>query len=66
MFSFSPEAMRGSVVKIETVPAGTGASFPAPANARSAWPSVTSQRASSSIWHREKINRREREPAVRR
>jgi hypothetical protein len=30
MFSFSPEgAMRGSVVKIETVLAGTGAVFPA-------------------------------------
>jgi hypothetical protein len=56
----------GSVVKIETVPAGTGAGFPAPANAHLACPFVTSQRASSSIWHRKKINGRERVLAVRR
>jgi hypothetical protein len=51
MFSFSPEAMRGSVVKIEMVPACTGAVFPAPVDADQDAPTVTSQRASSRTWH---------------
>jgi hypothetical protein len=51
MFSFSPEAMRGSVVKIEMVPAGTGAVFPALVDADQHAPTVTSQRASSRTWH---------------
>jgi hypothetical protein len=51
MFSFSPEAMRGSVVKIETVPEDTGAVYPALVDADQHAPTVTSQRASSPTWH---------------
>ena len=60
--------MRGSVVKIETVPAGTGAVYPALANARSRCASrdkpagVVTDLAQPMM----KINRREREPAARR